>query len=227
MRFLFILRLAILALFLGSFGVAAQASASRLCDAAAQDAARQTGVPMAILRAITLAETGHESAETAQFGAWPWALQAEGRGHWFPDQSTAVAYAKALVAQGKSNIDIGCFQLNIRWHSDAFRSLEEMFSPQSNAIYAATFLNQLYRETGDWRAAVGRYHSRNADLAETYLTRLETLFEHHLARPAAATPPDVARAPAVRQPQRFGLISARGPLIQVAGQARPLIGGAP
>lgn len=219
------LRLAILAFYVG-FGGFAYASPSRLCEDAARHASDKTGVPVSILRAITLAETGHTAADTSRFAAWPWAVQADMRGHWFPDQAAAISYAKSLVAQGKSNIDIGCFQLNIRWHADAFQSVEEMFSPDSNALYAATFLQRLYQETGDWRAAVGRYHSRNPEHSEPYLQRLEKLFARYLGQPTDA-PQQVAEVQPTRAPQRFGLVSARGPLIQVTGQARPLIGGRP
>lgn len=219
--------LAFLALCLALWAQAASASPSRLCDDAARIASEQTGVPLSILRAITLAETGHTSAGTAGFVAWPWAVQADMRGHWFPDQQSAIAYANTLVGQGKSNIDIGCFQLNMHWHATAFQSVDDMFSPENNALYAATFLERLYQQTGDWRAAVGRYHSRDASRAESYVQRLETLFEQHLARPATAAPAPQAQAKPAAVSQRFGLVLARGPLIQAARNARPLIGGSP
>jgi hypothetical protein len=102
-----------------------------------------------------------------------------------------------------------------------------MFSPKNNALYAATFLQDLHQQTGDWRAAVGRYHSRDGDRAEAYLQRLETLFDRHIAHPAFAMPQPEVRAKTPLPPQRFGLISARGPLIQSPRHVRPLIGGSP
>lgn len=221
------LRLAILSVAFGLWGAVGIASPSRLCDDAARIASAQTNVPLSILRAITLAETGHATGDTAAFGPWPWAVQADNRGHWFPDQSSAIAYTKSLVAQGKSNIDVGCFQLNLRWHSVAFQSVEDMFSPENNALYAATFLDRLHQQTGDWRAAVGRYHSRDDDRAEAYLQRLETLFDQHLASVAPLPSQPTRQARPVYSPEKFGLVSARGPLIQTPRQLRPLIGGSP
>jgi hypothetical protein len=106
------------------------AAPAMLCDAAAQYAASKTGVPLSILRAVTLAETGRTSGADRQFAAWPWAIQSGNRGDWFSDADAALSHVKGLMAQGISNIDIGCFQLNLRWHGEAFGSLQDMISPQ-------------------------------------------------------------------------------------------------
>jgi len=207
-----------------------------LCEEAAQFAARKTGVPLSILQAVSLAETGHTRPDTSGFVAWPWAVMADMQGQWFPDQASAITFVKGLIEQGKSNIDIGCFQLNIRWHAQAFPNLEAMFSPQNNALYAATFLQNLYQETGDWRAAVGRYHSRDATRAEAYVRRLEVIFDQNRAHTGPAyNAPDTRFDTAQKVPQtrvatvyeKFGLVSARGPLLQTPTHIRPLIGGAP
>ena len=227
-KWLLLLR-TLLAVLCWLWSVPGMASASMVCEQAARHAAERTDVPLSILRAVTLAETGQTRFDEKRLAAWPWAVQAEMTGHWFPDAPSAIAFAQSLISQGKSNIDIGCFQLNIRWHSKAFQSLEDMFSPERNALYAANFLSQLYQETGDWRSAVGRYHSRNLDLAEAYLQRLETLFERHLSHSPLALEASqtITAARAITGPQRFGLISARGPLIQAPLHIRPIIGGSP
>jgi len=203
------------------------AAPAMLCDAAAQYAASKTGVPLSILRAVTLAETGRTSGADRQFAAWPWAIQSGNRGDWFSDADAALSHVKGLMAQGISNLDIGCFQLNLRWHGEAFGSLQDMISPQQNALYAAQFLQALYAETGDWRSAVGRYHSRDGMRAQAYVSRLETIFNTHVA----AAPPQVApqtyaiAEPERSLPRRFGLTTTRGPLIARDHKARPLIGG--
>jgi hypothetical protein len=222
-----LLRSALFPVIFGLFGGVATASPSRLCDDAARTAAAQTDVPLAILRAITLAETGHTARDTAAFGPWPWAVQADSRGHWFADQASAIAYTKSLMALGKTNIDIGCYQLNLHWHSAEFKSIEEMFSPENNALYAATFLDRLYRETGDWRMAVGRYHSRDGDRAEAYLQRLEQLFDRNLAGRRGLPASGVSQPGPTHVAEKFGLVAARGPLIEPNRRASPLIGGMP
>ncbi len=103
------------------------------------------------------------------------AINAGGEGHWFPDRATAVRFAEELRAAGRTNFDVGCFQLNLRWHGGAFESIEAMFDPERNARYAAQFLANLAREGGGWSAAAGAYHSRTPDLAERYRDRFDAI----------------------------------------------------
>lgn len=149
----------------------AKPSASSICDQAAHIASGETGVPYAVLRAITRTETGRQIAGSLE--PWAWAVNVEGAGHWFDSRSAAQSYVDSHLRQGKRSIDIGCFQINIRWHGEAFRSLEEMFDPVMNARYAARFLARLFEETGAWSKAVGAYHSRTAEHAVKYVARYD------------------------------------------------------
>jgi hypothetical protein len=70
-------------------------------------------------------------------------------------------------------IDVGCMQVNLQFHPNAFRSLEEAFDPTANVAYAAGFLQQLGAETnGDWNLATGFYHSHTPELAAAYRNRV-------------------------------------------------------
>ncbi|HJO71542.1 MAG: hypothetical protein QF450_07035 [Rhodospirillales bacterium] len=62
---------------------------------------------------------------------------------------------RRLSARGVRNIDVGCMQVNLLYHKDAFATLEEAFEPASNAAYAARFLKDLYATSGSWSAAAG------------------------------------------------------------------------
>jgi hypothetical protein len=173
-RIALLLRLwAVLAGAVWGWGVAADPA--DLCDRAAADAARATGVPLAVLQAIALTETGRNRG--GQLRPWPWATNQGGPGHWFETRAAAEAHVRALVAEGRRNIDIGCFQINLRWHGHAFAGPEAMFDPAANAHYAARFLAGLAAELGSWEAAAGAYHSRTPELAERYGAR----FRQHLA----------------------------------------------
>ena len=190
---------------------AALADAS-LCERAARTAAQETGVSLALLRAIMLAESGRDIGQGR--AAWPWTLQSQGRGHWLTSADDALAAARDLIAAGETNIDLGCFQINLGWHGKAFASLAAMLDPDTNARYAAGYLQELYAQTGDWRSAAGAYHSRDADRAETYVTRLVTLHNETAAAPTAE--PDPTPRPIIR---------AGGPIIVLGSLAGPLIGG--
>lgn len=162
-----------LALLLVLAGMARAAPSADVCEWAAQQAAQEYGVPEDIMGALTLTETGRRLDGLVR--PWAWSANAEGEGTWFEDPASAVAFAQDRVAQGRTNIDIGCFQLNYRWHGENFTSVAQMFDPLENARYAARFVRGLYGETGDWRAAAGAFHSRTQVYAQKYLARFDTL----------------------------------------------------
>ena len=58
--------------------------------------------------------------------------------------------------RGAKFIDIGCMQINHRFHGADFRSLSEMFDPARNVDYAANFLKALKAQEGSWTLAVAR-----------------------------------------------------------------------
>lgn len=165
----------LLALCLAVFGPgrALALPSAAVCEWAAQQAAQEYGVPMDIMGALTLTETGRRLDGLVR--PWAWSANAEGEGTWFDDPASAVAFAEDRVAQGRTNIDIGCFQLNYRWHGGNFSSVAQMFDPLQNARYAARFVRDLYGETGDWRRAAGAFHSRTQVHAQKYLARFDTL----------------------------------------------------
>ncbi|MHC0051975.1 transglycosylase SLT domain-containing protein [Actibacterium sp. D379-3] len=142
-----------------------------LCDAAAQRASAATGVPLSVLRAISLTETGRKRG--GKMRPWPWTVNMEGKGVWFDDADSAMAYAYKHYKRGARSFDVGCFQLNYKWHGQNFTSIEEMFKPDPNAQYAANFLHDLYQEKGDWSAAAGAYHSRTKTYADRYRKRFD------------------------------------------------------
>lgn len=163
-------------IFLICFPCVVRASAEEpaaLCEWAAQQAAVESGVPADILGALTLTETGRLRNGTTR--PWAWSVNAEGAGSWFDDPGTALAFAEARLAAGRTNVDIGCFQLNYRWHGEHFASVADMFDPLTNARYAARFVSQLHAETGDWRKAAGAFHSRTPANAKRYLARFDEL----------------------------------------------------
>ncbi|GGD22816.1 hypothetical protein GCM10011358_04180 [Sinisalibacter lacisalsi] len=119
---------------------------------------------------------------------WPWAVNMEGEGHWFASEAGAKGYAEEHFKRGARSFDVGCFQINYKWHHQNFASLDAMFDPVENALYAARFLATLYRETSDWGAAAGRYHSRTPEHAVPYQARFERFRARYLAEDRTALP---------------------------------------
>ena len=159
----------------------ARTSSSSLCDQAARTASAETGVPLSVLWAITRTETGRSGNDGLV--PWPWTVNMEGIGRWFESESAAREYVVEHIRLGVRSVDIGCFQINYKWHGAAFQSIDHMFDPSENARYAAHFILKLYKETGDWSVAAGTYHSRSPMNAKRYRTRFDRIHaKHHETR---------------------------------------------
>ncbi len=131
-------------------------------------AERLHDIPDGLLRAIGRVESGRRDAVTGRVAAWPWAINAEGRGRWFESQREALAAVRAMQAGGVGSIDVGCFQVNLVHHPAAFAVLEDGFDPGRNADYAGRFLAGLRARTGSWEAAVAAYHSATPERGGPY-----------------------------------------------------------
>lgn len=164
---------------------------SLICDAAAMLAARETGVPLSVLKAISLTETGRKRA--GKMRPWPWTVNMEGKGVWFDSPDELTTYVETHHARGARSYDVGCFQLNYKWHGQNFTSLQEMMEPRANALYAARFLQDLYAEKGNWNDAAGAYHSRTKKYADRYKKRFDqyrsTLLHEDTAPPTLPAGP--------------------------------------
>ncbi|WP_093114945.1 transglycosylase SLT domain-containing protein [Salinihabitans flavidus] len=142
---------------------------SAICDRAARIASSDTGVPMDVLMAITRSETGR--MRSGRYNPWPWTVNMEGKGLWFDSEQEALRYALRNHKRGARSFDVGCFQINYKWHGEAFQTIAQMFDPVKNARYAADFLSRLHHETGNWPEAAAAYHSRTPKYANRYKAR--------------------------------------------------------
>lgn len=146
-----------------------------LCEAAARDAAAETGVPLKVLEAIALAESGRIFGGARR--PWPWTVNFGGPGFWYDSSEEAQLAITERQSVGTTNFDVGCFQINHRWHGEAFDTMAQMFDPAENARYAARFLAELYQETGSWPDAAAAYHSRTPEHADAYRERFVALHD--------------------------------------------------
>ncbi len=145
------------------------------CEQAIGAAARADHVPADLMAAIGLVETGRPDPVSGAWHPWPWAINAEGRGMFFDSQAEAIAAVRSLQAAGVRSIDVGCMQVNLMHHPDAFATLEEAFDPGRNALYAGRFLGTLFQRSGNWMVAAGWYHSTTSDLAADYIRRVTAI----------------------------------------------------
>ena len=145
---------------------------NQICGAETIRQERQMGIPDRLLHAISLVESGRWDSERRETLAWPWTVMAEGEGRFLPTKAAAVAEVKKLQARGVRNIDVGCMQVNLLAHPDAFADLDEAFEPRTNVAYAGRFLVGLYGSTQNWATAGAYYHSQTPSEAAPYKAKL-------------------------------------------------------
>ncbi|MGP3697197.1 transglycosylase SLT domain-containing protein [Rhodobacter sp. NSM] len=141
--------------------------AAESCEDLAARAGAEAGLPEGLMPAIARVESGRKGR------AWPWTLNQGGRGMFFETKDEALAMLRSVTASGVTNIDVGCMQLNWRWHSPAFGSADEMIDPVSNTRHAARFLVELHARLGSWEAATAAYHSADRARGAAYLAKVE------------------------------------------------------
>jgi soluble lytic murein transglycosylase-like protein len=129
------------------------ASANGACEQEMTLAARRHGVPLGVLYSVGLSETGRKGVLN------PYALNIDGKTVLAADLRNAVARFSEAKSKGAKLVDLGCMQINHRYHGDKFASVEAMFDPAKNVDYAARFLKELRAREGNWTMAVARYNA--------------------------------------------------------------------
>lgn len=146
----------------------AEQTASVICEREMQRAAESYDVPLGVLYAIGLTETGHKGS------LQPYALNVEGRAMFADSPAGAMRLFKRARASGAKLIDLGCMQINHYYHGAEFRTVEDMLVPHTNVDYAARFLKELRAREGSWTLAVARYHAgpNNNPAQKRYVCRV-------------------------------------------------------
>jgi hypothetical protein len=163
-------------------------SASALCERAISGAEATGRTPPGMLAAIGQVESGRPDPRSGRMRAWPWTIDADGVGQFFATKAQAIAAVGALQARGVRSIDVGCMQVNIMYHPDAFSSLGQAFDPAANTAYAVRFLNTLYRRTGSWPKSIAAYHSDTPQIAADYQRRVLATWQQRVPTPVAGAP---------------------------------------
>jgi soluble lytic murein transglycosylase-like protein len=132
---------------------AARAATLPICEREMAHAAELNDVPLNILYSVGLTETGREGTLSA------YDMNVDGREVRSASLAEALARFATARAHGAKLIDIGCMQINQFWHGRNFRSMSEMFDPERNVQYAASYLKSLRAEAGSWTLAVARYNA--------------------------------------------------------------------
>jgi hypothetical protein len=123
------------------------------CEREMTRAALAENIPLGVLYSVGLTETGQHGR------LQPFALNIDGVGTVATSLPEALALFRKAREKGAKFIDIGCMQINHRWHAAHFESLEAMFDVRRNVSYAAHFLKELRAREPSWTLAVARYNA--------------------------------------------------------------------
>jgi hypothetical protein len=150
---------AAISIFSLTFGLAAPALADdSICEAEMTRAAEAHDVPLGVLYAVGMTETGRRGK------LHPYALNIAGRSYFGTGVRDAVETFHEERRRGVRLIDLGCMQINHHYHGREFDTVEDMLDPVQNVEYAARFLKQLRAREGSWTLAVARYHAGSNNL---------------------------------------------------------------
>ncbi|MBS9479329.1 lytic transglycosylase domain-containing protein [Ancylobacter radicis] len=138
---------------LSSLALVTPAAALGPCEAAMQRASARHNVPLAILYAVGLTETGGAGHLK------PYAMNAGGKSYIASSAAEGVRKLEEFRAGGVKLVDLGCMQINHHWHGEKFASPLQMFDPERNVDYAARFLAELKQRHGNWTMAAARYNA--------------------------------------------------------------------
>ena len=128
------------------------------CEYIASIVEEQNDLPVGILSSISNVEAGRIIGKKPKKG-WPWTVNHSGEGLFFESKNEAIKYVRKNLKLGDVNMDVGCMQISLKWHSENFSTLEEAFDPTRNINYAADFLRKLFSIHNDWNIAIKHYHS--------------------------------------------------------------------
>ena len=209
-----------------------------LCRPAIAAAEIDAQLPRGLLLAIARVESGRRDRASGTVVPFPWTINAEGVPMVFATRNEAIAAVESLRGRQVRSIDVGCMQINLHHHAQAFTSLAEAFDPGANIRYAASFLIRLREAArGDWDTAIGRYHSSTPGLSDGYRARVRAAWtgtslassadvrREQLATAWANAKPAGPHLPEAIPPAAFRPRDRRDPLEQIAvawGRTRPL-----
>jgi Transglycosylase SLT domain len=176
---------------------------SLACDVAGRAAEQASAVPANLLVSIGMVESGRADPVSGKVVPWPWTVNIDGSSRYFMEKADAEAFVRLAESSGARDVDVGCFQISLQQHPNAFSTLDDAFDPIENADYAAAFLNRLKDQTGSWNTAIADYHSDTPDLGLPYQRRVlaawHGLGDVPLVMDDAVDPVVILQSPAARR----------------------------
>lgn len=151
-----------------------------MCSIAISDVEKTHQIKENLMQTIASVESGRYVSSIKKRVAWPWSVHSQGKGYYYQTKEEAIQAVKEMQKQGITNIDVGCMQINLKYHGSAFSSLEEAFDPTKNVTYSAKFLKKLYKRNQSWEKTAMQYHSKNISKGTIYKNKLVKHFAKYI-----------------------------------------------
>ncbi len=164
-----------------------------ICVELTELAERTRRFPKGLLYAIARVESGRTRADGGGTTPWPWTVTVGGDGRYYENKQQAVRVVEQMQRDGRSNIDVGCMQVNLYHHGGAFRTIAEALDPVNNVAYATEYLVVLYKRYNNWEEAIKHYHSSDPTKHDHYLKRVKRAWEKARAPSGSAGATGVVR----------------------------------
>jgi hypothetical protein len=139
-----------------------------------------------------MAESGRWLEQDQSTMPWPWTVTSGRDSFYLSSKAEAIAKVRELQASGRTNIDVGCMQINLHYHPDAFSTLDDAFDPDQNVAYGTKFLKELRDQTRSWGKATAFYHSQNRVRGIAYRDKVYKLWRKLRRQPVVAAGTDPA-----------------------------------
>ncbi len=161
-----------------------EASVRTLCSIHAAEQEKAERIPPGLVNAVALAESGRWLEKDKSTKPWPWTVTSGQDSFYLSSKQEAIAKVEELQAGGRTNIDVGCMQINLHYHPDAFSNLDDAFDPNQNVAYGTKFLKDLRNKTRSWGKATAFYHSQNRARGIAYRDKVYKLWRKLRRRPS-------------------------------------------
>ena len=145
------------------------------CEKTIESIELQTDIPKGLLLGIGKAEAIRKINN--KYIIWPWTINHAGKSMFFDTKKQMRNYVFKNLKRNDFNIDVGCMQINIKWHKNNFKKIVDMFEVGPNISYAASFLLQLKNKHGSWDKAIKHYHSSNPKKNIPYLIKVKSFWK--------------------------------------------------
>lgn len=134
-------------------------------------AGREAGIAKRLLYAVALTESGRQGAP------FPWTLNVEGQGYFYPSRQDAHHALVTFLKRGARSIDVGIMQVNLLYNGSRFKDTWQALDPYTNIRVAADILKDNFARENDVARAVAHYHSRTPWRGASYLQRVSNNYQ--------------------------------------------------